>query len=1118
MAKLTSSQQKVVMHDSGNILISASAGSGKTHTMIERVIRLILQKKADVEEILAVTFTEKAAADMKEKLKKALIKAYKETGDESLVASLNKIPTCDISTIHSFCARLIRAYFFVVGVSPDFKIADEADANIIRNECLEKTFREFYLTEEKWFYDLVDKHAVSRTDKGLKELIESAYEFIGNELDSFALINKYKTYFTVKGLELFNTEYKKAIDKKIKAHYTNVINAKRFFEEAGLGKSLKFTKTLLLDMDKVLNCFDVYKIRELKGYSLRSSFENKLEGEAVFHKQKAVSARDVLKKLISSVCDNLTDKEKETERVQQYYEHIEGFSRVLKQFSDYYSETKREENVLDFSDLEHFALSILRDENVLKEIQKKYKFIFIDEYQDVNSVQEEIMTLLSSNNLLMVGDLKQGIYAFRGCRSEIFAGKLTSMPERGEEVVRLNENFRSSRAVVNLVNEIFNFCMTDLYFEENYKGNAELVFGGLFPDGYEGRAEFHFYEKTEQSTKEQEPCVYDVLQEAKKEDETLKGSVVSLLTEIINEELRKTVYDVKLEKERKVQLKDIAILTRAKKSEYVTEIVKGLIAHGIPVVSDAKENVCDFPEIAMLVNAVRLMDCFQQDIPLASTLKSPIGNFVDEDLFDIVNFYQENGNRGSFYQAYVYYLENAEGELKERLSAFNEYFNRIRFVADFVGAFGALQTIVKDKELESYLLAETAGKTKVLRLKRFLSASLYGGKRLTVKEFLNKIESSADSFGLTECGEEDAVKVMTMHASKGLEFPVVIACGLERKFDSQDDIREILFSRKYGFVPRYYDEEKRTKEKTIFRGVVTLEQAEERIKEEMRLFYVALTRATYSLHMVAVGSKDSRSDEFLTANKFTDFIPSYIPVTVHKSQDFNFTELKKGRRKVLIGQTNDKKVKELKERFDWRYPFSEDTNLPLKYSVTAAVKNSLDEKQDFIVLFPEENTDTERGQIAHKIMEYYDFGSNSPLREQVDRLIEAKVLTEKEVFKVNLERIETAILNSNLNRYKDSKLFREKEFLVSIPAKEIFTDSSSEEAVLLQGIIDLLSIKDNEASIVDYKYSHLNKSGLVVSYKKQLDLYAYAVKKVLGIKVVEKKIVNIFTGECVEVQ
>ncbi len=1118
MAKLTKAQEQVVNHDSGNILVSASAGSGKTHTMIERVIKLIVDGKARVDQILAATFTEKAASDMKEKLKKALIKKYEQTNDARLIKELNRIATADICTIDSFCARLVRLYFFKVGLSPDFKIADTATSAPIMAESLDKTMREFYAVGDKGFLDFVDMYAHKRSDKRLREMIIDAFHFCSNEPNLDEFIQKYKSVFTADGVDSFAVDYKKSINKKLAIIIPGLRECKGYFDSVDHEKGRAFCQGVISDIGDMIALPDAYALENHFNYNRKQDIGKGLDEVGESYKNLAVKLRDSAKKILKDVQKNLVPREIELERVEEYYSNIEWFSKILVKFSENYSAEKREENLLDFGDLEHFALEILQDEQVCAEVRARYKYVFIDEYQDVNTIQEEILKKVSKDNLFMVGDLKQGIYAFRGCRSEIFAGKLKNMPAQGQTVVRLNENFRSAPAVVDAVNEIFDFCMTDEYFEENYKGNSDLVFGGLFPNEFKGRAQLHHLISREKDEVLEQPRVYDVLEEIKKPYQGEDEDVVALIEKIINDELGSTIYDVKAETERPVKYGDIAILARTKTSEYAKNLVKGLVARGIPVVSDSNENVCDYPEIAMLVNALKLVDCFLQDIPLASTLKSHIGGFTDEDLYDIVSFYREKTAGGSFTDAYYHYINNAQTPLKDRLLQFDEYFKKVRFISDFSGAYGGLKMLVADKDLESYLLSESEGKTKHLRLKRFVMAAVHEGRKLTVKEFLNKIEASADAFSLAEGGDENAVSVLTMHASKGLEFPVVITCGLEKKFDDRDNKKEILFSRKYGFVPRYYDKEKRTKEKTLFRAAIISEQNEERLKEEMRLFYVTATRATYSLHAIFCDEQDGRTVEFTTATKFYNFIPKSMPVTTHTASELAFEKLYRGRRKVLIGDFDEKKCQIYRERFAFVYPYLNDVTLPLKSDVTSATKNFGEDFYDSVVLFPEEKTDIERGNIAHKIMENLDFSFKSPFDYQVSAMVDSGILREEDIEKVNLKRIESAIVDADLKGLCASgERYSEKGFLTEVYADMIFPNLISKEKIVLQGVVDLLILDKDTAKIVDYKYSKLSKDGLAKKYYKQLELYAYAVEKALGKKVAVKKIVNLFTGESVDI-
>lgn len=1119
MPKLKDEQNKAVLHDEGDILVSASAGSGKTFTMIERAKRLIIEKGVDVSEILAVTFTEAAAFDMKEKLKKALAENADGENKGRLLAQLAEIPTADISTLHSFCGRLIRQYFFIAGVSPDFKIIDEAEAAVLRAESVDKAFKEFYDSEEEWFYTLIDRHAVGRSDGALKETVLSAFAFINTESDPNAFLDVYKVNYSESGISTLVDEYSKKFHDQLRLIRERLYDALIAFTDAGLDKSISVTGALIADVDFMLSG-DIYNSKRFENYSSpRLDFDRKLEPELLCYKESVVECRDKLKKLLKRFLKHVTDRDTDESIAEELLLHTEGLVKLIKRFSEIYGKEKLDENALDFNDLEHFALKILSDPNIRTDVQKKYKYIFVDEYQDINGVQEDIISKISSGNVFMVGDVKQSIYGFRGCKPEIFSQKAVEMQSQGQAVLKLNHNFRSADAVINMVNAIFKYCMTEEIFGENYRGKSELVAGGIYPEQFKGRAELHFLKKAEKEKAEKElPRIYDVLNEKGEESGDVMHEA-SLVADIINEELTKKFYDPKLGCERKVGYGDVAILTRNKSGKYVTELVKGLKKFGIPVSSDVKENVCDFPEIAMLISALKAVDCMAQDIPLAATMKSPIGNFTDEDLFKIVEFYKENGGdvKGGFYDAYSLYLKNGDGELKEKLNQFDKYFNEVRVLSDFIGAHGVLSKLIKDKNLESCLLCERNGRTKLNRLIRLVSSSIKGAEKMTVKEFLIKAETSPDAFGFAECGEEETVKAMTIHASKGLEFPVVIVCGLERAMNSEDERDEVLFSRDYGLAVKRYDDIKRTKEETLLRGVIKEKMRLERMKEEMRLLYVAVTRATYSLHLTFEDKSDNRKAVFSGAERFADYIPASIPATVKTVEDMNFMELKHGVRKVYVTDPDRAEQARIKQNLEFNYVYDCDTILPLKSNVTAATKIASENGEFTYVLFDEESTDKEKGIIAHKLLEFYDFTSGEPLSMQVKNMVENGILTSEDVGKINVGRIATALSSEVFKGLKFSAdIYREKAFLVGVEGKKIF-GGESDEQVVLQGVIDLLIIDGKDAKIVDYKYSALDKKSLKEKYYKQLELYAYAVEKVLGLTVSKKVLLNLFTGEVCEI-
>lgn len=1112
MPELKKEQRQAVFHDQGNILVSASAGSGKTFVMIERAIRLITEGKASVKEILAVTFTELAATEMKEKLKKALFEKISKTKDLTLAKELSEVATSDICTLHAFCGRLIRTYFYAIGVNPDFKILDEGEATALKKDSIDKVFKDCYQQKEEWFIKLCKRHFVKRTDEEFKSTILQLrdYCYINAETDLY--LQKCEQFYTEEGFSDLLSEFKISLNQKIGKLISVAKDCSYLFNKENKQQLKEFADGLIEDMGEFLLEEDVYALKRFVGYK-RDLPKGRKHSEEVANTINVISSvREAFKEIIEQATTGFNDRNSDVSTLSELKEHTRGLFRLINLYNERYAELKKEENALDFSDLEHCALKILKDEKIRSEVRARYKFAFVDEYQDVNGVQEEILSAVTNDNLFMVGDAKQSIYGFRGCRPEIFSKKLKGMTEANQSTVILNHNFRSCDKVIETVNKIFGFSMTKEFYGISYKESSELCAGGVYPKDKEGRAELHLLKTPAREKRQYEqPRLYNILNELKKDEQTKTQPVASLIAELIFSECEKEFYDPKLKTMRPIKFGDIAILTRNKENKFVKDIVKGLNSYGIPVVSVVKENVLDYPEIASLINVLKLIDCFNQDVPLASTLKSAVGKFTDEELAEIVVTYNQTEERGSFYQAFNYFIAHGEGELREKAQRFKEYISKIRLVADFVGAHGILKRIIRENDIEQTLLAMDDGVAKLKRLRRFVSASKTEDKSLSVKEFIKRISDFPGAFGLSEQSSENSVKLMTIHASKGLEFPVVIVCGLERNANSREEREEIMFDHDLGFAVKSYNDLDKTMKETPLRAIFRSKMKENRIKEELRLFYVALTRATYSLHLTVMAGKDQRKNFFCGAKRFLDYVPLDMPITLHEYEDLIVNAKPIQTKKVLIGSPNEESVEQMNKNFAFIYPFLEETNLRLKTSVTKANKLLTEENYPVKVLYSEEKTDDEKGNIAHKIMEHLDFSNLNEFDFQLEEMLNSNLLTKEEISKVNLDRIKNALSCPIFSQLKGYKLFAEKDFMVNVGANEVF-DTSTKEPVILQGIIDLLAIKQNDGIIIDYKYSALSKEGLEKRYKKQLQLYKYAVETSLNVKVSKTVLVNIFTG------
>lgn len=1113
--RLKPEQAEAINYEGGNLLVSASAGSGKTFVMIQRIIRLIVEGKAHADEILAATFTEAAAGDMKEKLKRALSEEI-ENGKSALAAELTRVSTADICTLHAFCGKLIRTYFFAAGVSPDFKVADESEAAAYKLESLEETFKSFYTEKDEKVLALIDRYRYRRKDDTLYNIVMRAYDFCESESDPDRLLLAFKDNYTASGAEKFLNEYDYRLKSAVKIVFGDLSALKYDCSCAGFSAGEKLCDEFL----EIAKSVESGGTAAARGAAESGAFPVMTRSKAPEGKEYLKERLKAAKTRLKSLCDYSANVVADMGMLSGLKEGAETLYRVIKRFSENYAKLKRDNNLLDFSDLERFALIALKDESVKESVRKKYKYVFVDEYQDVNAVQEEIISKVSDGNLFMVGDVKQSIYGFRGCRSEIFENKEKTVKEQGGEAIELNYNFRSADKVIDFINKIFDFCYVPLYTGLDYKGKARLKSGGIYPENAEGRAELHHLVKGKRERAERPaPHVYNILDEAFYEEEKEAANVSNLLAKIIYDEQEQVIYDLKTKKFRKVELKDIAVLTRAGDSAFVKGIVEGLNGHGIRVVSSVSQNACDFPEIKTLINVLKLLDCFYQDVPLVNTLLSPVGGFSEEELLDVALSFKDSDMHGGFCDAFNYYLENATTPLKNKLLQFKNKFEQYRTLADFKGAKGILDKIISDSGYENYLLCADDSDDEMDRLYKFLAEAESGGKTRTVGEFLRKIETSPQAFECAGGGDENAVKVMTIHSSKGLEFPVVIVCGLEKPFSRRDEINPVIFNRDKGLFAYAFDDENRTVLPTFYREAVKAAARETQIKEEMRLFYVALTRAAYSLHVVFEKSADERKEEFsklfTESACFLDFVPQSLFAVRHEPLSFGLISARQKRRQVLVAKVDEAAKEKMAKDFAFCYPYQQATVLPLKNSVSLAIRRENEEFYPVYSLFAEENaTDKEKGIIAHKILENYDF--NGEFDAQISAMRKRGVLTDEEFTKVDTIRLKKVIESGVFDSVKGKTLFREQPFIVNIAANRVFNTDSTEE-VLLQGVIDMLAVDGNEAEIIDYKYSVLSAESLKQKYSAQLDLYAYAVERALNLKVITKTLVNVFTGETVNV-
>lgn len=1196
--KFTPEQRRAVTETEGNMLVSASAGSGKTYVMIERLIGIVLDGKAKVSEILAVTFTEAAAAEMKQKLVSALRKRLIDGGDNSAVrAALDEVPSASISTIHKFCADLLRSYFYEIGLDPAFKIADETAACEIQNAAADKTFSELYDAGDEDFLYLVRIFRSGRSDAELKKVIKKTAEFALSEKNPEEFLEKCGSSPTENEFEEIENELAAMLKERAAALLPSFENAREVLRAAGVKKPDDYFDEVAARLKEIVAAPDLVRISAVCSSGVRKapSVPGDLEDEK--------KAFDDLKKKLGKLFEDgealLDGGEESAKAVFLSTERtVKALSRLAILYKNKYDEMKADESLVDFSDLEHLAYKLLTtSENALTSVRNKYKYAFCDEYQDVNAVQEAILNLVSPHGLFMVGDVKQCIYAFRGCNPDIFASKFAAFEVCEKRVgsviavgkadaeiydnvgkaVALAENFRSADGVLKAVNNVFSATMTEKSSRINYAKN-QMKSGGLYPENT-GYAAMHVI-VGEKEKRESPTGVYDLVKDAETEDEPDSFYEGLLVGELIEKELGEPIFDIKLGDTRPAEPKDIAVLLRNSKG-FATDVIKTLSRLNVPVSSAAKDPVVDYPEIKLLIDILRLIDFYADDSPLIAVMKSSVGGFDEEELAAIRAFAPSSRSRSlpvssslvapendeekrktpTFLECVEYYIkEGTDEKLREKIARFDEYFKKIRLLAEFCGAGEILVRIIKECSLDLEILTGRLGELRLERVNRFVAESEKGGVKLTVGEFLKKIENSGDEISVAEAGGSNSVTVMSMHSSKGLEFPVVIIAGLGRQFNASDERDVLLLSKTRGFAPYCYDEQAMTKSTTLKRELVKNETRRATAREELRLLYVAMTRAQSKLHLVTSAELPAERNETTAslARKFTDyFSPCDMPVVIHDKADIKTFGRAGETRNILVGEARESLKEKISESVSFRYPFEADTVLPVKRAVTSISEEMSETKpvvfgvdgddvyednyDDFYDDFYDDTESAgdslsgdasdgnkkgkitvgkgkanERGTAYHKFLENLDFNAKSADNELIRQLSQGVLLPEqaKLLDKNTLQKIVNSGIFVRLDGYK---IYREQPFVAGFSAKDVGYEKAEGE-ILVQGIIDLLAVKGDEAIILDYKATGKSREEMLGKYKTQLEIYKKAVEKVMKLKVKKTILFNVFTCETVEVE
>ena len=1193
--KWTNEQKQAIEEKESNILVAAAAGSGKTAVLVERIINRILNDKIDIDKLLVVTFTNAAASEMRERILDAIYKKIEEDPSnielQRQITLLNKASIC---TIHSFCLDVIRNNFYEINISPNFRIGDTAEIELLKQETLDDLFEKKYFEEDEDFLKLVDTYTGYRGDEPLKELVMEIYKFIQSSPFPRKWLEEKVEEFNIKDLSLdfAKTKWGKLILEEYEKNIEEtILGLKNVKQDLDSNPELeKFSQVIRLDLENLellkanLDSWD--KVYEL---SQRFSFtkwpvDRKIQSSI---KDEAKEKRDKINKKFKGIKDKIfiyTSKEA-IQDLQEVYEILKLLKKVVLEFEETYGKVKLERNVIDFNDIEHLALKILLKEEdgkyVPTEVAKKYKDKFeeiaIDEYQDSNMVQEYILTSISKgNNIFMVGDVKQSIYKFRQAMPELFLGKYEKYKlkkdktENDDLKIQLFKNFRSRENILSTSNLVFQEIMSKKLGDVEYNEDEYLNLGANYPDienvDFAGKTEIDVINLNKNQIEEE---TEDTENNERIEDSILEAKYVAKkIQELINSNYY--VFDKK-QGYRKITYKDIVVLLRS--TATLAPIYEKEIADlGMPVFSDTSSEYLNSVEIQTIISVLKIIDNPMQDIPLVTVMRSMIGGFTDNDLIEI-RLADKNCN---FYESILKTQVQVSEELRIKINNFLEKIENWREANEYLNLDELIWKIYLDTGYYNFVGLMQNGKLRQANLKmlferakQYESASFKG--LFNFINFIDKLKLSSGDLGSAKIiGEnEDVIRIMSIHKSKGLEFPVVFLSSTGKKFNMQDLNKKVLLHQDIGLGPTYTNYEKKIEYPTLAKEAIKIVTKREVLAEEMRVLYVALTRAKEKLVITGIekdvnDSIDSKQKELeiykdnienkMNPNlvgKYKSYI-DWIELVYLKNKDKDIMKFNIINKKDILKENTEEKeenkdiikeiqnravskenINKIKQELEWKYKFEESVELPSELSVSKIkeLKNNV-QLQNQEVSFAKPNfliektelTGAQKGTIMHlclqrlKHKEEYDL---EKLKRMVKSLVEKEIILQKEADSVNYNKILEFFKSDIWKEMKEAKLVeQEKAFYFNIKANEIY-DVKSEEDILVQGIIDLYYInKDDELVLVDYKTDYVennNEEILKEKYDIQLAIYKKALEKALDRKVDKVYIYSTWLGRAITI-
>lgn len=884
--KWTPAQKSAIDTRDCNVLVSAAAGSGKTAVLVERIISMITDpdKNIDIDRLVVVTFTKAAAAQMKDKIRKALDSMLDENpGDVNLLRQITLLNNAQITTIDSFCLWIIRNHFPEVNLDPGFRIMDEGEKKLIENDVLEDVLEEFYAEADEEFFNLVDAFGMGRDDSGLVSIIDKIYRFsrsnpwIDEWFDECMLVYDDETYDNPAIKELYDSIKNALLDYRDK--YNRLVDI--CSEPAGPAAYTGALQSDLLGINEMINSQDFGELgRKIRTFSFEALSRKKDAGADPDIKEYVKGQRKLFKDYIGRLNDKIFLKEDDGifEDMQGAGIQIRTLLKVAKVYAKRVSEVKREKGIIDFNDMEHLALSILvkKEDGKLvytetaDKLANRFEEILIDEYQDSNQLQEVILNAVSktrlsgeNNNIYMVGDVKQSIYKFRLACPELFIEKYDTYGETGDNVrIELQKNFRSCENVLECANDVFSHIMNKNFSGIGYDETVRLNAGFPYPEYSDSNYGDEANKSTDviliSSENEEEATTREL------EADRLAKLIEGIVSSGVN------VYDADENIYRPAEYRDIVILTRSV-TGWADTFADALMDRGIPAYTDSSTGYFSVREIQVILSMLTIVDNPVQEISLAAAMMSYFGGFTAAELGMVRKLGREHADKNTHNNLYehlkaVAVLGGADNiqetdvkQLSGKCALFLAKLTEYRDKSSVEPLYDLCWEMIYDSGYYDYVGTMPAGAQRQANLNVLLERAAGYGKSsysglFNFLRYIERLKKFDEDFaeGAASLDNENLVRIMSIHKSKGLEFPIVILAGAHKSINFMDATAPVLVDQNLGIAVDYVDLERRTKTPTIIKGAMARRIVRESIAEEERLLYVAMTRAREKLIITGV--------------------------------------------------------------------------------------------------------------------------------------------------------------------------------------------------------------------------------------------------------------------------